>query len=164
MNRIRWLVLLLAAAALAGTAGFLAAKQMDVRDAQPAQAPTRPIRSIMVGLAQDAGRINDGLWHEDFEMIRLGARGVADHPKLAPDERALVSEALGEEFAVFVAFDTAVHEAADAMADAASTQDVSRILDLYRQVQNGCLGCHTAYRTQVRQALAASLTDSTALP
>ncbi|MFB6231533.1 MAG: hypothetical protein ABEL04_10290 [Salinibacter sp.] len=38
---------------------------------------TKPLRPLMVGLAQDMDRIATGLWHEDYDLIEQGARNIA---------------------------------------------------------------------------------------
>ena len=114
---------------------------------------TRPLRFLMVGLGQDMSRISDGLWHEDYEMIRQGARGVADHPRVMPKEMAAIKAALEGRFESFVGFDQLVHHTADELAEAAEMRDMQRVLDLQSRLQQGCISCHAAFRSEVRQAL-----------
>lgn len=114
---------------------------------------TRSLKLIMVSLAQDMGRISDGLWYEDYDMILSSARDVGNHPKITKEDMAAVKSALGESFSAFVAFDTAVHDAALDVADAARSKSVPSILKHYDRLRDGCLGCHAAYRVKVRDAL-----------
>ena len=64
-------------------------------------------------------RIADGIWYEDFEMIRTGAQAIADHPKIPPAQMQLIRKTLGEQFSSFVGMDKAVHDAAVEVAEAA---------------------------------------------
>lgn len=127
--------------------------------AQDAEASTsdmpqsRPLRFLMVGLAQDMSRISDGIWHEDYEMIQNGARGVADHPRVTPEEMAAIKAALGERFEAFVAFDRQVHGSAVEIADAAGQLNLGRILESHGKLQQGCVSCHATFRDEVREAL-----------
>jgi len=106
----------------------------------------------MVGLAQDMSRITTGLWHEDFDLMRQGGAAIANHPKISPAQIAEIKEALGNEFKTFVQYDQTVHKTAAELAEAAAAHDLSGVLDAYRRVQNGCIGCHTAYRDLLRPA------------
>lgn len=146
-------------AILIGTLIVVAAVPMTTQETDPAPpAPsdtlqTRPLRFLMVGLGQDMSRISDGLWHDDYEMIRQGARGVADHPRVPPEEMAAIKAALQERFEQFVGFDRQVHHTADELADAAAQHDMRRVLALQNRLQQGCISCHSAFRDEVRKAL-----------
>lgn len=119
----------------------------------PDPSQTRPLKYLMVALGQDMNRVNDGLWHGDFEMVWLGAHAIADHPKVPPEQVAAIREALGDGFQEFVRWDQAVHNSALEMAQAAGREDVGATLDAYRALQMGCISCHSAFRDQVRMKL-----------
>lgn len=146
-------------AILIGTLIAVASGPMTTGGADPAAtaAPdtlqTRPLRFLMVGLGQDMSRISDGLWHEDYEMIREGARGVADHPRVTPEEMAAIKAALEGRFEAFVGFDRLVHDTAEELAGAAAARDMGRVLELHSRLQQGCVSCHAAFRDEVREAL-----------
>lgn len=114
---------------------------------------TRPLKNIMVSLGQDMNRVNDGLWREDFEMILMGARAIADHPRVPPAEMTAIREALGSRFDQFVGFDQAVHETAVELVGAAERRAMGDVLESYRRLQTGCLSCHIAFRDEVRAGL-----------
>lgn len=132
------------------------------RSPSPAPAPTTPadtvdtkqLRLLMVGLAQDMARINTGLWHEDYDLIRQGAASIANHPKIPPAQITKIKGALGNEFQNFVRFDKIVHGKAKELVSAAEARDWSGVLTTYTQIRDGCLGCHTAYRERLRPVLA----------
>jgi len=121
----------------------------------PSAAPdtTKPLRPLMVGLAQDMDRIATGLWHEEYDLIRQGARGIAQHPKIPPSQLAQIKQALGEQFQTFVQYDKRVHHTATELVSAAEARDWSGILDLHERLKRGCVSCHTAYRDTVRAVL-----------
>jgi cytochrome c556 len=117
---------------------------------------TKPLRLLMVGLAQDMARINTGIWHEDYDLIREGASSIANHPKIPPDQIAKIKNALGEDFQNFVRYDKAVHGTATELVSAAKARDWSGVLSKYTEIRDGCVGCHTAYRDRLRSVLASS--------
>ena len=114
---------------------------------------TKPLRPLMVGLAQDMDRIATGLWYEDYDLIRQGAQGIAQHPKIPPSQIKNVKNALGDQFPTFVQYDKTVHRTASTLVTAAEAKNWSKVLDTHEQLQRGCMGCHTAYRDQLRPVL-----------
>lgn len=144
--------------ALLAVCGLLVAAPTQIRaQAEEAGAPdavdTKPLRPLMVEIAQDMSRINTGIWHEDYELIVEGGRSIAEHPKIPQEQMARIKEALGPEFNAFVKFDKTVHGGAAALAEAAARENMSAVLEEYTTVRNGCVGCHTAFRDRVREVL-----------
>ena len=151
-------VLLPALALLLGVAMILAAG--TPRSAHPAAGAdaaqsdtTRPLQLIMVALVQDMNRIADGIWYEDFEMIRAGAQSIADHPRVPPAQMRVIQETLGDPFTSFVAMDQMVHDTALEVAEAARQRNLQQVLRAQGRLQGGCVACHSAYRDTVQQAL-----------
>lgn len=89
---------------------------------------TKPLRPLMVGLAQDMDRISTGLWYEDYDLIEQGARGIAQHPKIPQRQIAQIEKILGEQFETFVKYDKAVHGTASELVSAAEAKDWSAVL------------------------------------
>lgn len=114
---------------------------------------TKPLRPLMVGLAQDMDRISTGLWYRDYDWIEEGARGIAQHPKIPPNQIAKIKKTLGEQFETFVQYDKSVHQTATELVTAAEARDWSAVLDTHQELQRGCTGCHTAFREQLRPVL-----------
>ena len=114
---------------------------------------TKPVRPLMVGLAQDMDRIATGLWDEDCDLIRQGAHSVAQHPKISPTQVVAIKKALGEQFQNFVRHDKSVRRAATGLVEAAEPRDWSSILDLHERLKRGCVTRHTEYRDTVRAVL-----------
>jgi cytochrome c556 len=117
---------------------------------------TKPLRLLMVGLAQDMDRINTGIWHEDYDLIREGASSIANHPRIPPDQVAKIKKALGPDFQNFVRYDKTVHKTATELVTAAEARDWSGVLSAHTRIRDGCVGCHTAYRDRLRPVLAPS--------
>ena len=142
------------AAALLGT--FLLTAPAPVRSAAPSADTTqsKPLRLLMVGLAQDMARINTGIWHEDYDLMAQGGEAIANHPKIPKAQIAKIKKALGTEFTTFVQYDQTVHKTAVALAEAAVEQDLSGVLGAYTRMRNSCVGCHTAFRDRLRPVLA----------
>lgn len=146
---------------MATTLAVGAASAQDARQrAEPDSPQVRPLKYLMVALGQDMNRINDGLWHEDYEMIRNGAQAIAGHPRVPPEQMAAIREALDERFQQFVGFDQHVHGVAVELVDAAERRDLVDILNAYTRIQNGCTSCHTAFRDEVRAKLYGHLDPS----
>lgn len=111
------------------------------------------LKSLMNELGQNMEKVNAGIWREDFRIISQGADGIANHPKVAPQELTVIKKALGEQIKVFVQFDNLVHQTAVEMRRVAAAQRMDTILVLYGQLQQGCVSCHSAFRSRVRRAL-----------
>lgn len=114
---------------------------------------TKPLRPLMIGLAQDMDRVATGLWHEDYDLIEEGARSIANHPQISAEQIAKIKEVLGDQFQGFVAFDKSVHKTATELVDVARARNWSGVLDAHARLQQGCVGCHEAYREQLRPVL-----------
>jgi cytochrome c556 len=52
----------------------------------------------------------------------------------------------------FVAFDMSVHHHADSMRMAAMRKKMQKVLNHYRIIQQGCVDCHSNYRTEISKA------------
>lgn len=143
----------LAALLLVSTEIVKPASAQDGTPPSPDTLQARPLRILMVALGQDMSRISDGIWHEDYVMIQDGARAIADHPRITPDEMAAIKAALGERFESFVHFDRVVHATADEMAEAAARHNMGRILEESVKLQRNCVSCHAVFRKEVREAL-----------
>ncbi len=157
-HRFAGLLLLLGSLLVIGTtlmsAGPTGASTSSAASADTVE--TKRFRLLMVGLAQDMARINTGIWHEDYDLIREGASSIANHPKIPPDQIANIKKALGEDFQNFVRYDKAVHSTAVELVSAAEAREWSGVLSKYTEIRDGCVGCHTAYRDRLRSVLASS--------
>jgi len=156
MTRITWtgIALLLGLAMLwMGPAQPPSFAPADPAIPSPDTVQTKRLRLLMVGLAQDMSRIDTGLWHEDYDLMEQGGTAIANHPKIPPGQMAQIKKALRSEFKTFVQYDQTVHKTAAELAEAAAAHDLSGVLNAYRRVQNGCIGCHTAYRDRLRPVL-----------
>lgn len=119
---------------------------------QPAatQGEERPdLSEIMVGLSEEADRLNAGLWAEDFDTIAAAADAIANHPNVSDADRALIQAALGPDFAEFVKGDQRVHETGLALSEAATAQNLEEVLALYAQLQRECVACHKSFRDRL---------------
>ncbi len=157
-----WWIVLAALVALGGTALWLtfdgAPEEMTETivsgtSSDAASSETRPLKLLMVELGQDMSRINDGIWHMDREMIVAGARAIAEHPKIDPQQMQRLKEALGNRFSGFVQLDQAVHDTSAELARRAPDMGLTEIVRSYHELQQGCVACHTGYRDAVREAL-----------
>lgn len=155
MKEFYWLLAVIVVGVLIGTAARPWDAVMNTpRITSPTDTlHTRPLRYLMVGLGQEMSRINDGFWHEDYEMIADGAQGIADHARVTAEEMAAIKQALGDRFGSFVGFDQSVHLNATELVGAAENQDMRHVLEVHGRLQQGCISCHATFRDEVRAAL-----------
>ncbi|HMB40422.1 MAG TPA: hypothetical protein VKM37_00490 [Balneolaceae bacterium] len=114
------------------------------------QTETLELPTIMRLLLSDIDRINEGIYTSDFSLIELGASGINEHPALSEESLELVRETLGSRMESFGKFDHIVHTRADTLRNAAQEQSMSRVLENYRIIQQGCVNCHTAFQQEIR--------------
>lgn len=133
---------------LAVTAVLMALKVSQ----QKTQPETMSLVPMMRLLLNDMYTIDEGIYTENYEMIEKGGTAVSDHPVMTEEDKKLVKNALGEDMKKFVNFDKIVHHHADSIAAAASNKNMGEVLRHYRIVQQGCVDCHTSFRTKIIEA------------
>ena len=111
------------------------------------------LKHIMQGLRDDYVRIADGLLTGDLDLVANGASGIADHPKIPPEQVQLVAAELGEEMPAFKQMDTRVHDLSVEIRDAAEAPDRDRALRKFRKMTEACIACHDTYKERVARAL-----------
>ena len=119
--------------------------------ASPGDAPS--LKAIMQELRNNVVEIADGLLNDDYDQVTRGAASIADHPKIAPAEVAIVAATLGSEMPAFKAFDDLVHNLSLDIRLAAEARDRDAVISGYQQLIEGCVDCHTAYKERVAMAL-----------
>lgn len=102
-------------------------------------------------LLDDMYTVDEGLYLEDYALIEEGAGGIADHPVMTEEDKALVKSALGEEMPRFVSYDMTVHHHADSMRAAAVNKNMAEVLRHYNIVQHGCVDCHADFRIPIQE-------------
>lgn len=117
---------------------------------------TTTLKEIMQGLRNDLVMISDGLLVDDFALIADGARGIAEHPKIPPDQVTLVAMELGAEMAAFKQLDTQVHDLAIQAQTAAEAANHDAAFRRYQEITASCLACHAAYKERVAGVLGAT--------
>jgi predicted methyltransferase len=123
---------------------------MRLRKPEPdAHLQSGDLKTIMVGLGEQMGAVQAGLWLENFEAISHGARAVAAHPHVSPVERARIQEALGPDFPGFASGDRQVHDGAVRLTEAAQARDLDATLREVQAIQAGCVSCHTQFRARL---------------
>ncbi|MDH3339071.1 MAG: cytochrome c [Gammaproteobacteria bacterium] len=113
------------------------------------------LKEIMQGLRDDLVDISDGLFVDDFEQVARGAMAIAEHPPIPPAQVRLVAEELGLEMAAFKQLDTLVHELSLEINAAAEALDREAAVTGYKQIIDGCFGCHDAFKERVAAILSA---------
>ncbi|CAN5130043.1 hypothetical protein BH23BAC3_BH23BAC3_33290 [soil metagenome] len=116
------------------------------------QSESLELHTIMRLLMLDMHTINEGIYTQNFELIESGALNINQHPALAPESRQLVTETLGERMEQFGAYDNVVHHIADSLRQAAVDEDIERVMDHYRIIEQGCISCHASFQDEIKQA------------
>lgn len=114
------------------------------------QSPDLP--TIMRLLSADIQLINEGIYTENYKLIEQGAAAINEHPPLSDETRGLLRETLGNRMQAFAQYDKLVHDTADSLENAALNQNMGRVLEQYQIIQNGCVSCHGAFRSEIVQA------------
>ncbi len=107
------------------------------------------LRGIMVELEARMEAIVRAISLDDLEAVESNARQIADHEKPPVEERLKILGFLKEDANGFKETDGIVHLSALKMAEAAARKDYEGVVDLYRDVLNGCVSCHTRYRSRI---------------
>lgn len=119
---------------------------------QHEQPETQPLVPMMQQLLADIQQVDHGIYTENFVLIEEGAGNISDHPAMTAEDKKLVKKTLGTKMQQFVDFDMIVHHHADSMRMAAQQENMEEILHHYRIVQQGCVDCHTAFRSDIMEA------------
>lgn len=111
------------------------------------------LQVIMQGLGDNLADISDGVMADDLELVERGAAGIANHPRIPPEQVQLVARELGDEMAAFKQFDTQVHDLAVEIGAAARAGDSAMAVNKLQAMIDGCFGCHVAYKDRVAAVL-----------
>lgn len=111
------------------------------------------LQQIMQDLSDNLVVISDGLLSHDLELVVNGAKGIAEHPRIPPEQVQLIAKELGPEMPVFKQFDVSVHNLAVEIGAAASAGDQEAAVSGFHRLVDGCLACHDAYKDRVAAVL-----------
>ena len=111
------------------------------------------LQTIMQGLRDNLVEVADGLLTDDLELVARAATGIANHPRIPPEQIQLVARELGEEMPVFKQFDMRVHDLAVEIGAAARAGDKTAAMGKFQRMIDGCFGCHAAYKDRVAGVL-----------
>ena len=111
------------------------------------------LQTIMQGLRDNLVEVADGLRTDDLELVERAATGIANHPRIPPEQIQLVARELGEEMPAFKQFDMLVHDLAVEIGAAARAGDKTATISKFQRMIDGCFGCHAAYKDRVAGVL-----------
>lgn len=111
------------------------------------------LKEIMQELRRNFLEVSDGFLLDDFDRVAEGALAIAEHPRIPPQQVALVADELGPEMPVFRNFDVQVHELSLEVYKAAKDGDRAAAIAAYQGMVAACFDCHAAYRERVAAAL-----------
>lgn len=113
-----------------------------------------PLREIMRGLETDLAAVAHGIWIGDHEVVRAAANRIAEHPRVIPEQVAIIQATLGDEFPAFVQQDKVVHDGALDLVEAVdASRTTSELFSILAGVQQGCMSCHSGFQARVAEAL-----------
>lgn len=116
-------------------------------NAPPAQ-PT--LKAIMQVLASDMAGVAMGVWLEQPDVVQDAARRVADHPRVPAEQLQAIQATLNQEFADFARHDQQVHDTSlDLIAAVDASASPAEWLGIVVRIQEGCVACHSAYRSRL---------------
>ncbi len=111
------------------------------------------LQQIMQDLGDNLAEISDGLLNHDLELTAKGAKAIAEHPKIPPEQVHLVAKELGPEMPVFKQFDVRVHNLALEISAAATAGDREAAVSGFHRLVDGCIACHDAYKDRIAAVL-----------
>ena len=111
------------------------------------------LQQIMQDLSENLIEISDGLLNHDLALTAKGAKAIAGHPKIPPEQVKIVAQELGPEMPAFKQFDVRVHNLALEINAAATAGDRDAAVNGFHRLVDGCLACHDAYKDRVAAVL-----------
>ena len=135
------------------TKALLLAASVSVTLSHSILAHDNGLKRVMQGLLNDSLILNQGILYKDYSTIEKAAKDIANHPKPGMMTMKKVKADLGSEMGSFKGFDTLVHDIAIKISDAAVRKDIETVKSSYQELLNGCLSCHTQYKTRVSNLL-----------
>ncbi|MDD3447503.1 MAG: cytochrome c [Gammaproteobacteria bacterium] len=111
------------------------------------------LQEVMKTLGDDLCRASGALLQEDYPALAAAARDIAGHPRPGMGERLKILAGLGKDAERFRSADSAVHDAATSLAEAAELKDAQAAAAHYAQLVGQCVECHAGFRQRVRALL-----------
>ncbi len=111
------------------------------------------LQEVMKTLGDDLCRASGALVQEDYPTLAEAARAIADHPRPGMGERLKILAGLGTDAERFRSADSAVHDAATSLAEAAEREDALAAAAHYSLLVEQCIDCHAGFRQRVRALL-----------
>lgn len=111
------------------------------------------LQEVMKTLGDDLCRASGALLQEDYPALAGAARDIAEHPRPGIGERLKILAGLGKDAERFRSADSAVHDAATSLAEAAERKDAQAAAAHYSLLVEQCVDCHAGFRQRVRALL-----------
>jgi cytochrome c556 len=119
----------------------------EIRFAQATgPAKSMALRVLMKSLGRDMQTMTDAISKEDWVLVAETAPKIAHHAEPPPPERRHIIDWLGSNSETFEALDEQTHEAAQAVREAADSEDGQRVIETFAKLQSSCLACHQRFR------------------
>lgn len=104
---------------------------------------------IMAQMASAAIELETGIFYGNCDVIKNGARDIANHP--APSDIDRIKKILGPKIAEFKAIDQKVHKAASGILKSCDPKNLDKVLTLHHEMLQSCVECHSRFREQVKR-------------
>jgi hypothetical protein len=119
---------------------------------EPKNENSLDLPTIMRLIYADIQIINEGIYTENYRLIKQGAAAINEHPPLSDETRAFVKRTLGDRMPAFGHYDKLVHDTADSLKNAAINHNMESVLEKYQIIQQGCVSCHASFRNEITRA------------
>nr|WP_291775475.1 cytochrome c [Castellaniella sp.] len=104
------------------------------------------LRSVMQGMGRDMQAVTGAISSEDWALVAELAPKIAKHAEPPLSEKMRILAWLGADAGKFRVFDGQVHDAANAMGEAAKRKDGQAVIAAFSRTQQSCLACHQGFR------------------
>ncbi len=111
------------------------------------------LKYVMQQLGKDYAILNQAILVEDFDRAAKAAHHIAHHDKPSMWQKMKIMGALRTDMPNFKKADGKVHKLALTIEQAAQAKDMPQLIQQQSKMLSACMGCHTSYRTKVRNIL-----------
>lgn len=109
------------------------------------------LKTVMKELGESMGRLNQGIFIEDYKLIKHAASEIMNHPK-PKSQLSIIIKTLKFSMPNFKSYDSKVNDSAKDIIELANSKNIEEILSKHQVIMNSCVTCHTKYRSKVSKA------------
>jgi hypothetical protein len=109
------------------------------------------IKSVMRSLGAAMNSLNDGIFTEDYDLIRESAQKITVHPK-PKSQMSTIIKTLKFRIFRFKSLNNEVHDSALEIINFAKKKDIKGVLESHKVIMNNCVSCHTQFKNELSKA------------